>query len=79
MKAPIRPSVGSLRVMVCVLSVTLAAAQQAPSPDPDWLGPQIGTRVPDFSGVDQFGRVQTLESVMREQGAMLVFFRSADW
>jgi hypothetical protein len=35
--------------------------------------------VPSFTGVDQHGRTQTLESSLGEKGAMLVFFRSADW
>jgi hypothetical protein len=45
----------------------------------DSVGPQIGTHVPAFSGTDQFGRIQTLDSVLSRDGAMLVFFRSADW
>lgn len=43
------------------------------------LGPQVGQRVPDFSLRDQTGRMQNLQSVMGPRGAMLVFFRSADW
>lgn len=43
------------------------------------LGPQVGQRVPDFNLTDQTGRVRTLESVMGPRGAMLVFYRSADW
>ena len=43
------------------------------------LGPQVGARVPDFSLKDQTGRVRDLQSVMGPRGAMLVFFRSADW
>lgn len=43
------------------------------------LGPQVGERVPDFSLPDQDGRVRTLSSVLGSGGAMLVFFRSADW
>jgi hypothetical protein len=43
------------------------------------LGPQVGQRVPDFSLRDQAGRTRTLESIMGPRGAMLVFFRSADW
>jgi hypothetical protein len=45
----------------------------------DSLGPQVGAPVPAFSGVDQFNRTQTLQSVAGPEGAMLVFFRSADW
>jgi hypothetical protein len=45
----------------------------------DSLGPQVGAPVPTFSGVDQFNRPQTLQSVAGPEGAMLVFFRSANW
>jgi hypothetical protein len=69
----------SLRVILCVLALTSAAAQQSPPIDIAQLGPQVGSRVPEFSGVDQFGRTQTLGSIVGEEGAMLVFFRSADW
>lgn len=43
------------------------------------LGPQIGERVPDFELRDQFGQIQTLDSIMGPNGAMLLFHRSADW
>ncbi len=57
------------------------AAQPSPSsvPDVQALGPQVGSRVPDFSLSDQNGDPHTLRSVMGPKGAMLVFFRSADW
>ena len=42
-------------------------------------GPEVGQQVPAFSAIDQDGRKQTLESIMGTKGAMLVFFRSADW
>lgn len=43
------------------------------------LGPQIGQRVPGFNLKDQNGSAQSLESIMGPNGAMLVFYRSADW
>ena len=43
------------------------------------LGPQVGQRVSDFSLTDQNGRTRNLQSIMGPRGAMLVFFRSADW
>ena len=43
------------------------------------LGPQVGERVPDFRLPDQNGEVQTLESIMGPNGALLLFHRSADW
>ena len=47
--------------------------------DVSTLGPQVGARVPDFSLKDQYGKTQTLQSIMGPRGAMLVFIRSADW
>ena len=42
-------------------------------------GPAVGERVPDFTAPDQAGHTQTLQSIMGPKGAMLVFYRSADW
>jgi hypothetical protein len=67
--------------MVAVLIATVAAAQTPPAQpvDVERLGPQVGETVLDFSAVDQFGRTQTLKSIMGPNGAMLFFNRSADW
>ena len=43
------------------------------------LGPQVGEQVPSFSLPDQNGQVRTLESVLGPNGALLLFYRSADW
>jgi peroxiredoxin len=43
------------------------------------LGPQIGTKVPEFTLTDQHGVQRNLHSVMGPKGVVLVFFRSADW
>jgi hypothetical protein len=63
--------------------ITAGAAAQTSSPvqpaDVDRLGPQVGETVPDFSAADQFGRTQTLKSIVGPNGAMLFFNRSADW
>ena len=70
---------------VAILGGTLLAAPpQAPRPsrppiDVATLGPRVGERVPDFSLPDQNGKRWTLQSIMGSGGAMLVFFRSADW
>ena len=61
-----------------------ASSGQSPQParqtiDVSKLGPQVGQRVFDFSLTDQAGRTRNLESVMGPRGAMLVFYRSADW
>ncbi len=59
------------------LSLARLAAQTRVTPAP--IGPAVGVAVPNFSGTDQFGTTQTLERVAGPKGAMLVFFRSADW
>ena len=65
------------------LTVGLAALQQQQTPAPaievDKLGPQVGAAVPDFSLPDQHGERRSLKSLMGPKGAILVFFRSADW
>lgn len=50
----------------------LACAQVA-------TGPAVGAHVPEFQALDGDGRTQTLESLMGPKGALIVFFRSADW
>ncbi len=58
------------------------AQQSAPPPvlpHIQKLGPQLGTRVPDFTLADQHGQPRTLTSLMGSKGLMLVFYRSADW
>jgi hypothetical protein len=42
-------------------------------------GPNVGERLPDFRLTDQNGVTQTLRSVIGPKGAMIVFYRSADW
>ena len=42
-------------------------------------GPGVGEHVPDFSAPDQANHSRTLQSILGPKGAMLVFFRSADW
>ena len=68
----------ALAVSTAVL-VVAGLAGQAPAVDTSKIGPQVGAVAPAFSGTDQFGKPHTLASVMGPKGAMLVFFRSADW
>jgi cytochrome oxidase Cu insertion factor (SCO1/SenC/PrrC family) len=43
------------------------------------LGPQVGQPAPDFNLKDQHGKTWTRDSLLGPNGAMLVFYRSADW
>lgn len=42
-------------------------------------GPEIGTKAPEFELRDQNGVSHTLASLLGQKGAILVFYRSADW
>ena len=43
------------------------------------LGPKVGARLPDFTLRDQSGAPHSLKSMLGPKGAVIVFFRSADW
>ena len=62
-------------ILLCA-GVALAAAQTQPAPK---TGPAVGSRIPEFSAADQDGRIRSFENLRGEKGAMLVFYRSADW
>jgi hypothetical protein len=64
---------------IVVLVMLPLEAQERTRIDVSKLGPQVGSRVPDFKLSDQNGTVRTLQSIMGRRGAMLVFIRSADW
>jgi hypothetical protein len=43
------------------------------------IGLAVGQKAPAFSLRDQFGKVQSLETLKGSKGTVLLFFRSADW
>ena len=57
----------------------VSAQQPAPAAPPITTGPAVGAAVPAFEAHDQNGRLQSLKTIAGPKGAMLVFFRSADW
>ena len=74
----------SMLLLILLSAAAGAAGQQAAQPpapaiDVQKLGPQVGARVPEFSLRDQHGETRSLSSLMGPKGAILVFFRSADW
>ncbi len=76
-----KQSLSALVIGICILFFmqTSANAQDREEIDVASLGPQVGEQIPEFALPDQNGTVQTLESIMGEEGAMIVFHRSADW
>jgi hypothetical protein len=70
------------RALLPLLLLSWAAFSQTdgqPSVDLDALGPKVGDRLPGFSLPDQHGQEHTLQSLLGPKGAVIVFFRSADW
>ena len=62
--------------------VGLCASQgnrSAAAIDVEAVGPQVGEVLPDFNLPDQRGALHALRSILGPQGAVIVFFRSADW
>jgi hypothetical protein len=57
----------------------MARAQQPPTVDVTTLGPRVGETAPDFAAPDQHGTSRRLSTLMGAKGALLVFYRSADW
>ncbi|MEX2260785.1 MAG: hypothetical protein WD696_02480 [Bryobacteraceae bacterium] len=61
--------------VLCLLTLAgLAAAQTQLK-----TGPAIGQKIPDFQLRDQHGNLQTFESIRGPKGALILFYRSADW
>jgi hypothetical protein len=52
---------------------------QIASIQPMSIGLGVGEKAPTFSVQDQFGRVQSLDTLNGRNGTVLLFFRSADW
>ena len=42
-------------------------------------GPPVGAKMPAFELPDQDGKARSLSSVLGPKGALIVFYRSADW
>ena len=67
-------------LIACLAAGTLVRAQAGPTrAEIDALGPQVGERAPEFTLLDQNGQPHQLSSMLGPKGALLVFFRSADW
>jgi hypothetical protein len=66
-------------VPLLLLLAGAAAARQAPAVDLDAIGPKVGETVSDFELRDAAGTPRRLSALLGPKGAMLVFYRSADW
>ena len=66
-----------MRLSAYGLGITLAAVFLLSGAVP--TGPNVGESVPEFRLQDQNGSEKTLHSILGPKGALLVFYRSADW
>ena len=75
-------------VLVLALALLEIGASQSPvaqsgrlpaKVDVSDVGPQVGAALPDFNLRDQHGEAHALKSLLGPKGALIVFFRSADW
>ena len=76
---PIRSMLTRMILLLVLASGAAGTQSQAPAVDTSRIGPQVGAVVPAVDGVDQFGNHRALSTIYGPKGAMLVFFRSADW
>ena len=69
-----------LLFVVSTFPGTLANPEAALSaPDQIATGPDVGQAIPPFDALDQNGQRQTFETIRGPRGALIVFYRSADW
>lgn len=61
------------------VDVVFASSLSFAARQPIKTGPDMGSKAPHFEAVDQNGQMQTLKTISGLRGAILVFFRSADW
>lgn len=73
--------------LTAVFFVATLAAQKVPDSFDEWdpsdggmkTGPDVGETIPLFRAPDQNGRMLDFEGIKGPKGALLLFFRSADW
>ena len=74
-----------LALGLALLALGVGQAREAQSGNPatkvdvERVGLQVGASLPDFTLRDQHGESRSLRSLLGPKGAVIVFFRSADW
>ena len=64
---------------IALIAIVFAACSILSAQQSGTTGPEIGSTVPSFEASDQNGHVQNLKSIAGPKGALLVFFKSADF
>ena len=75
-----RLNIGTILLIVVLIFLGVSANTGAgPVPDQIRTGPEVGQAIPPFDALDQNGQRQTFETIRGPRGALIVFYRSADW
>jgi hypothetical protein len=66
-----------VQMRTLLFSIFSCVSALLPQPVAQGLAP--GDQIPRLSLTDQNGRVKTFDDIRGPKGAMIVFYRSADW
>ena len=78
-KSRLYPRVILLSAVLTFSGTFMNPKAAVPVSDQIHTGPEVGQTIPPFDAPDQNGRRQTFETVRGPRGALIVFYRSADW
>jgi hypothetical protein len=79
---PILASIAGLAGIVALGAPALAqdGFGEMPATSANWTtGPEVGDRIPEIAAPDQSGVRRTFDEIKGPNGALVFFFRSADW
>jgi hypothetical protein len=67
--------------LACSFMVAQEIVFDRPDPLDDNMqtGVPVGEKIPRFQAVDQNGKIWNFDTIKGPRGAVLLFFRSADW
>jgi hypothetical protein len=70
---------GGLVKLLLILALSLSLSQPSTVQAQETSKKEVGMSAPAFHARDQFGKDQSLSSLMGPKGLVILFFRSADW
>jgi len=65
--------------LLFVLAFALSLSQSTVAQTQETTKKEVGMPAPAFHARDQFGKDQSLSTLMGPNGLVILFFRSADW
>ena len=67
-------------VLACSALAQDTGFDEIPDSSANWTtGPEVGDTIPDFAALDQNGVRRSFDDIKGPNGALVFFFRSADW